>query len=478
MHRLIHIIHSCHDIRLSVLCFLGVLRVLWSLRENATQDFTGEQMKNEKQMSTVEASLRQGREAIVPMVRLTAAQRNAALLAMADVLKAESEAVFAANREDLREAEREGLGKAMRHRLELNEGKIETLCQGLHDLAALDDPLGQILLSRELDRGLELYRVRCPLGLIGVIFEARPDALVQIASLCVKSGNAVALKGGREAMRSNRALAAILCAAGKQAGLPDGWLTLLESREDVDAMLKTEGLLDLIIPRGSEQFVRYIMDNTRVPVLGHADGVCHTYIAADADPELALKVAVDAKTQYTSVCNATETILLHSELLKNGFAESLLMALQAKACRFHGDERLRAALGERFVLLPVENWHHEYLDLELAIKTVDSLNEAIGHINRYGSGHTEAILTQSREDAEQFMRDVDSGNVFWNCSTRFSDGFRYGFGAEVGVSTSKIHARGPVGLEGLTTYKYKLYGHGDIVADFAEGKRHFTHRDL
>ena len=321
-----------------------------------------------------------------------------------------------------------------------------------------------------MDDGLELYRITCPIGVIGVIFESRPDALVQIASLCLKSGNAVFLKGGSEAANTNRILADVISKAGIEAGLPEGWLNLLESREDVNGMLSLDKYIDLIIPRGSNQFVQYIMSNTQIPVMGHADGVCHTFIDRDCDPAMALKVVLDAKTQYVSVCNATETILVDAPL-KETLLPELIATLKSHGVEFFGDEYVCSSYGCE----KVTDWHHEYLDMKVSVKIVDGVMEACDHINEYGSGHTDAIITMNSATADIFTGRVDSGSVLVNCSTRFADGFRYGFGAEVGISTSKLHARGPVGLEGLVSYKYRLIGSGNIVADYATGEKTFKH---
>ena len=304
-------------------------------------------------------------------------------------------------------------------------------------------------------------------------FESRPDALVQISTLCLKSGNAVLLKGGSEAKYTNRALTDIIRKASLAAGGPEGWIHLLESHADVNALLDCDKDVDLLIPRGSNEFVQYIMANTQIPVLGHADGVCHTYIDSDVDFDMAIKVVIDAKTQYVSVCNATETILLNKNL-SGQFVDTLIARLQEVGVTVYGDARI----AEAYNVEEISEWHHEYLDMAVSVGYVDDLEAAIRHINMYGSGHTDAILTTDEDKARIFMARVDSGNVYWNCSTRFSDGFRYGFGAEVGVSTSKIHARGPVGLAGLSTYKYKLFGSGNTVDSFATGKCKFTHKPL
>ena len=291
----------------------------------------------------------------------------------------------------------------------------------------------------------------------------------------LKSGNAVLLKGGREAMLTNRILTQIISEASKEAGMPENWINLMESRDEVNEMLALDEYVDLIIPRGSNEFVRYIMDNSRIPVLGHADGICHVYVDRNADVKRAVEIVTDSKTQYVAVCNALETLLVHKDMAKS-FLPALKEALDAKSVEIRGCERTRQIISCKEAT--EEDWKTEYLDYILSIRIVDSLDDAIEHINTYGSGHTDSIVSQSEENINHFLEYVDSGNVFANCSTRFSDGFRYGFGAEVGISTNKIHARGPVGLEGLVTYKYKLIGDGHIVADYASNKRRFTHRDL
>lgn len=426
----------------------------------------------------VEAVARQAREASFALAASSAQVRNAALLAAADELERRSAEIFAANAQDLAAAEADGLSAPILKRLRFDAHKLGDVCRGLRELAAMEDPIGHEQLRRELAEGLVLSRVSCPIGVIGVIFEARPDALVQIAGLCLKSGNAVLLKGGREAMRSNAALFAAIADAGRAAGLPEGWAALLTTREDVSRMLRLDREIDLIIPRGSNAFVRSIMESSRIPVLGHSDGVCHLYMDADCDAALAARVAVDAKTQYPAACNAAETLLVHSAQLHTGLpvvAEALLSA----GVRLRADERARTAIGEaRCEAAGEADVGAEYLDLVMCVRVVDSLEEAIETINRHGSHHTDAILTRSDAAAERFFALVDSAGVYQNCSTRFADGYRYGFGAEVGISTGKLHARGPMGLEGLCSYKYILRGHGDVVADFADGRRSFTHREL
>ena len=410
------------------------------------------------------------KEASYGMALLTREQKDAALDAIARALNDGKSRIFEANIADLKAAEAADLDKPLIKRLKFQDEKLADVTDGILSLKTLEDPVGKQTLHTTLDDGLELYRVTCPIGVIGVIFESRPDALVQIATLCLKSGNAVFLKGGSEAVNTNKALSDVIYEAGVKAGLPEGWLNLLTTRAEIADMLGLDEYIDLIIPRGSNAFVQYIMQNTNIAVLGHADGVCHTYINAKADPAKALKVALDAKTQYVSVCNATETFLV-DEALKQTLLPELVKTLRDAGVTIYGDDYVSETFGAE----KVTEWHHEYLDMKCSVKVVSGIDEAIAHINRNGSGHTDAIITEDKELAERFLMGVDSGSVLVNCSTRFADGFRYGFGAEVGISTSKIHARGPVGLEGLVSYKYKLIGNGDIVGDFASGARKFKH---
>jgi len=404
---------------------------------------------------------------------LAGAMKNKGLEQIALHLQERADSIIAANQADLARSQAEGLAAPLLKRLKFDAAKLAEVVAGLKSLVELPEPVGRTLLATRLDDGLDLYRVSCPIGVIGVIFESRPDALVQISGLCLKSGNAVLLKGGSEARETNRILAEIIQEASLGAGMPEGWIGLLETRADVSELLALDRDVDLLIPRGSNDFVRHIMDNTRIPVLGHADGVCHLYLDASADSAMAVRLAIDSKTQYVAVCNAVETILIHSDRVAD-LLEPVVAALKKAGVRIAGDETVDRILGCE----QVDDWHTEYLDYRVSIKVVASLDEAIDHINTYGSKHTDAIVTSDQDAASRFMAGVDSGNVFWNCSTRFSDGFRYGFGAEVGVSTGKLHARGPVGLEGLLTYQYRLIGHGQIVADYASGKSSFTHQPL
>ncbi len=402
-------------------------------------------------------------------------QRNRAILYLSDLLKDRFDGISAANCEDQKTAAEEKLSSPLLHRLVFGEAKLIQTCDGLKALASLPDPLGNTTYSMELSEGLTLYRVICPIGVIGVIFESRPDALIQIASLCIKSGNAVLLKGGREAIRTNQVLCECVREALDKAGLPSDAAQLLETRDDVASMLKEDGLIDLIIPRGSRQFVQYIMDNSRIPVLGHSDGICHVYIDESADTEMAVKVALDSKTQNVSVCNAAETILIHADILQK-VLPPLADALKKAGVEVRGDKTVSGIISCKPA--SEEDWAAEYLDYIVSVKTVSSLSEAIAHINTFGSHHTDCIVTEDSKNASEFMRRVDSSGVYWNVSTRFSDGFVYGFGAEVGIATGKIHARGPMGLEGLTTYKYKLIGNGHTMTEIKNGTRTFTHRKL
>lgn len=411
------------------------------------------------------------RQAALMMAVLPDAVRRKALLLSAEALEKNQAEILSANALDIVRADAEGVPEPLLKRLRFDEKKLAESCEGLRALAALPDPLGHTQLATELAEGLELYRVSCPIGVIGVVFESRPDALVQIAGLCIRSGNATLLKCGREAMGTCKELFALMDAAAQEAGLPNGWGGLLYQREDVAAMLACDDAIDLIIPRGSNAFVRHIMDNTRIPVLGHADGICHVYIDRAADIPMAVRVAVDSKAQYVAVCNAAETLLVHAEIAAQALP-ALAEGMKAAGVTLRGCPRTQAMIDCEAA--DDADWDTEYLDYTLSVMVVDSLEEAIAHINAHGSGHTDAIVTEDEAAARTFLSRVDSAGVYHNCSTRFADGFRYGFGAEVGVSTGKIHARGPMGIEGLCTYKYKLLGKGHTLG----GGVTFTHKPL
>ena len=423
----------------------------------------------------MKGSASQAKQASYILSAMDAETKNRALQAVADAITDNAEAIFAANRTDLERSAGEMLATPLMKRLRFDAAKLAETVEGVLSTMKLEDPVGRTLLSRELDAGLDLYRISCPIGVMGIIFESRPDALVQISTLCLKSGNAVLLKGGREAMETNRVLFETIRSASIQAGFPEGWIHLMEGRDEVNEMLALDAYVDLIIPRGSNEFVRYIMDHSKIPVMGHADGICHAYVDKSADLVKAVPLVFDSKTQYVAVCNAIETLLVHQDIA-SAFLPELKKALDEKDVALYGDARTAAIIHCKPAT--EQDWKTEYLDYVLSVRVVDSLEEAIDHINTYGSGHTDMIVAEDRAAIERFMQLVDSGNVFSNASTRFADGFKYGFGAEVGISTNKLHARGPVGLEGLVTYKYKLYGNGQIVADYAEKRKTFTHRNL
>ena len=401
--------------------------------------------------------------------------RNSVLVSLAHLLKENREIIFAANHDDLNTARAENLPAPLLHRLLFGEEKLDQVVRGLHALSGLPDPIHQTICATELADSLKLYRVTVPIGVIGVIFESRPDALIQISSLCIKSGNAVLLKGGREALHTNQVLCGLVRKALEKCSLSADTAQLLETREDVAQMLKEDTLIDLIIPRGSNSFVRYIMDNSRIPVLGHADGICHVYIDREADPDKALKIALDSKIQNVSVCNAMETLLVHRDIAPSFLPEAAGL-FRNHHVELRGDSETRALI--ECVPATDQDWSSEYLDYTLSIRIVSSLQEAVDHINRYGSHHTDCIVTENSQAASEFMNKTDSAGVYWNVSTRFADGFVYGLGAEVGIATGKLHTRGPMGLEGLTTYKYKLIGCGQTMSEVKNGTISYTHRPL
>ena len=415
------------------------------------------------------------RRAAIDLGQTSDQQRQDALAAMAVALEHHADQIIAANAADLEQASAEGLAPALVARLKLDASKLAGAIEGVRQVAALKDPLGARQLHRELNPGLVLERITVPLGVLGVIFEARPDAVIQIASLAIRSGNGAILKGGSEANRTNQAVMAALKQGLMQSVVSADALALLTTRQESLALLRLDGLVDLIIPRGSNELVRFIQDNTRIPVLGHADGVCHLFIDAEADLAEALRIAIDSKTQYPAACNAIETLLVH-EAIADRFLSDAVTAFGSVGVELRGDPA-SCGFGVPHAATDAD-WSTEYLDLILAVRVVPNLDAALDHIRRYSSRHTEAIATTNTATAERFMRAVDSAGVYHNCSTRFADGFRYGFGAEVGISTQTLPPRGPVGLEGLVTYRYCLRGDGHVAADFASGTRQFTHRDL
>ena len=456
------------------------------MEETGIPNPSSETMSNITISSELREQVRQAREAYLQLANLGTESKNQVLHAFAKALRANTSKILEANALDVVEAEKMvqsgELSESACKRVMLNEEKVELMAQNCESVAKLEDPVGKILQATRLDDGLDLYRVSCPIGVVLVIFESRPDVVVQISALAVKSGNAVILKGGREAVHSNRVLAEILRqTADDFEEMPVNALSLVESRDEVSQLVQMSEELDLIIPRGSNELVQSIQARAQVPVLGHADGICHVFIDANADPEKARKVVLDSKTDYPAVCNALETLLvdreLSSELLKKIMEDLVQAGVEIRACpdtqkKLEGHSQLEMGNASE------EDWKTEHLEMVLSVKTVAGLEEAIQHINRYGSNHTDSIVTESREAAERFMNEVDSAGVFWNASTRFADGFRYGLGAEVGVSTCKTHARGPVGLEGMVIYKYKLYGSGQGAGSYSKGERKFMHQPL
>ncbi len=410
--------------------------------------------------------------------------RNQALLSLADALEKNKEKIFLANKIDMEKAKEANLPLPLINRLKFDEKKLLDCVSGIRDLVKLDDPLFNISLDNDIREGLRLVRESCPIGVIGIIFESRPDALIQIASLCIKSGNCLILKGGSEAIESNKALFNIVKSSGISEGLPSNFSYLVENREEIDELLKCHEYIDLIIPRGSNEFVKYIMDNSKIPVLGHADGICHIFVDETANLEKAINIIINAKTQYPSACNALETLLVHEKIapqllpqlynssegnikfiVNKSIANTFLIPPSSCNCTCKKTDHLSNDCTRHHNIIIDEdiNFSTEYSDCIMSIKLVSDIEDAINHINNYGSHHTDCIITEDIESVNKFMSHVDSAGVYHNASTRFADGFRYGFGAEVGISTGKIHARGPVGLFGLVTYKYKLFGDGHLV---------------
>jgi len=424
----------------------------------------------------LEKELLQMKAASSLMAASTLSVRNQTLLALADSLRDHAEEIFAANREDLAAAQRDKLSPALLSRLKFDEQKLLSSLSGLESLLVLPDPTGKVLLKRKLDEGLILTRVTVPIGIIGIIFEARPDAMIQVASLCIKSGNCAVLKGGKESLHTNRLLFSLIYDCALKCGLPPACLLHATEHAQIAELLSFDHLVDLLIPRGSNAFVRYIMDHTNIPVMGHAGGVCHIYVDRDADQASALPVILDAKTQYPAACNAVETLLIHRDLAST-FLPAVTQLLRTSDVQIRGTREVMELLAGSDIMEDAD-FTTEYNDRILSIKLVSGVEEAVLHINTYGSHHTDAILTENDKTAEYFLQMVDSAGVYRNCSTRFADGYRYGFGAEVGIATGKLHARGPVGLDGLVTYKYRLIGEGQTVTEYASGEKQFHHRDL
>ncbi len=421
-----------------------------------------ENIENIENIEIVEIA-KKAKDAFLKTMNLDNESKNLVLDLIAKEIDKKRAEIFLNNEKDLNYAKtllEEGkINKATYDRLKINDNKINDLIKGLNDLIKIDDPVNKTVWKKELDEDLILTKVTVPIGVIGVIFEARPDCFIQIASLLIKSGNCGILKGGSEANNTNTLFSKIVQdAIIKSNVMPKDAINLVYSRDDIKKMLELDEYISLIIPRGSNNLVKYIKQNTKIPVLGHASGICHIFVDKDTDFDNALKIITDAKTQYPSACNSVETLLIHKDF---SYIEQLKQGLKEKNIK---------------IIENPDNFSFEYGDTVLSLKIVDNIDCAIEHINKFGSGHTDSILSKNKENIDKFLNLVDSSCVFANCSTRFSDGFRFGFGAEVGISTNKTHARGPVGLEGLTIYKYKLIGKNNIVDDYAKGIKKFNHR--
>ena len=437
-----------------------------------------------KHSESIAAQVQAARRAARELARLSADQRNQILLVAADLLEQHEAEILKANLQDCESLEQEArevhkgiASAALLKRLKTSSAGIRDMAKQVRDVAKLEDPLGRVLATTELDDGLTLQKVSCALGVVAVIFESRPDVVPQVGSLAIKTGNGLVLKGGAEALQTNRVLVSIwhealaavspsLCAA----------ICALTDRADVARILEMDRDIDLVVPRGSTEFVNYVFKHSRIPVLGHGSGICHIYVDSAADLKIAKDVIVDAKVQYPAACNSVEKVLVHQSVAQE-FLPALVGALQSAGVEVRGCSRTIKMLPNSQIIPATEqDWHTEYGDLKITVKIVSDIVEAIEHINHYGSRHTESILTHDERAADLFMDEVDAASVFHNASTRFADGFRFGLGAELGISNSKLHARGPVGLEGLLTYKYKLHGSGQTVTDYAQGKRTFKHR--
>ncbi len=432
-------------------------------------------------MSKVLAKAREAREASLKLANVPEKTRNSALAQVAISIVKNKGKILEANAKDVQAAEllhkQKKISWSFLQRLKLNEDKVGNISRMVGSVAKMEDSIGKTVYALQMNDGLELYKVTCPIGVIGSVFEARPDVLPQVSSLCLKSANAIILKGGSEAKNTNRAFYGLIRRETENAGIPNGWIQMIEGREEVKELLKLSDKIDLLLPRGSKEFITYIQENTRIPVLGHAEGICHVYVDAHADLKQAIDVSYDAKVQYPAVCNAAETLLVHSNIAAE-FLPKIAEMYRKAGVEMRGDEKTMKILP--WIKRATEaDWKTEYLDLIISIKIVGSVDEAVDHVNKYGSKHTDSIITNDRKTAMRFLTGVDSSSVMLNASTRFSDGYRYGLGAEVGISTGKIHARGPVGLEGLTTTKYYVIGKGHKVADYIGPKaKMFTHKPL
>ena len=426
-------------------------------------------------MNELTQQIKKAKEASILLASISSEAKNEALDCLAKSINENRKKILQENKKDVQNAVESNFEPSLIERLALDDKKIDEIIKMVESVRVLEDPIGEIIEKTELDKDLILEKTTVPIGLIAAIFESRPDAAIQISSLCIKSGNAVMLKGGSEAMNTNKLLAALIKESLKKSNIPEESVQLIETREEVKILLGMHDLIDLIIPRGSNKFVRYIQENTKIPVLGHSEGICHIYVDKDADMEKAIAICLDAKCQYPAACNSMETLLVHKDAAKK-FLPLISKKYKVAKVELRADKETRKIIKAKEAA--EEDWNTEYSGPVLSIKIVDSVDEAIYHINKYGSKHTDAIITDNNIAAKKFLSLVDSSSVMLNCSTRFADGFRYGKGAEVGISTSKIHARGPVGLEGLTIYKYVLRGDGQVVSDYSDGRKKFTHKML
>jgi glutamate-5-semialdehyde dehydrogenase len=426
-------------------------------------------------MSNLVNQVKKAKESSIILASIKTEIKNKALENIAKAIRKNKNKIIEENKKDVIEAKKNNLNKSLIKRLIVDNKKINEILEIINSIIKLEDPVGKTIEKVELDNNLILSKVTVPIGLIGAIFESRPDAVIQISSLCIKSGNAVILKPGSEAKNTSRIIVNLIRESIHNY-LPKESIQLIETRAQVKEILKLNDYIDLLIPRGSNKFVKYIQENTKIPVLGHSEGICHVYVDKDADIKKAIDICYDAKCQYPAVCNAMETLLVH-KAIADKFLPIMIKKFKKADVEIKGDDKTRKIV-KNIKKSTEKDWKTEYDDLILDIKTVNDVDEAVKHINKYGSKHTDAIITENQKIASKFIDLVDSSSIMHNCSTRFADGFRYGKGAEVGISTAKIHARGPVGLEGLTIYKYVLRGKGHTVKDYADGKKKFAHKKL
>lgn len=418
-------------------------------------------MNGEDIQKQVLAMGQKARMASYQLAKLSTEQKNEILLAMAESLLANEHLILVANAKDLAEAEKNNASLAMLDRLMLNPERLKQIAQGIADVAELSDPTGKTIQEWERPNGIRIQKKKTPIGVIGIIYESRPNVTADAAVLCFKTGNATILRGGKEAIHSNRAIAKVLQSGGESAGMPPDSIQLIPftDRESVSHMAEMDRYLDVIIPRGGIGLIEAVVSCARMPVIKHYDGICHIYVDEKADLSMAEEIILNAKTHKPGVCNAVETLLVHNKLAEM-FYPQICNSLRDKGVEIYGDVKVQQHSSVPVVLASEKDWQTEYLDLVLSIKTVDSISDAISHINQYGSHHSDAIITSDSSAAERFLAEVDSSAVFWNASTRFNDGGEFGFGAEIGISTDKLHARGPMGLNELTSYKYLVIGEG------------------